>query len=128
MSRASDIAGRAYNRVSADFGAANVERVILYGAVIGVGYMLYQAWKVKNAIGVGLDSATKKAADIYVAATAGPPIQIADGIVYILPNGAKIAANTTTPVGGGKFVYLGKTYKAYEASPPGSGYYKVKPA
>lgn len=103
-----------------------MERVLLYGAIIVGGVVVYKAWKASRAIGAGVDAATKKAAEIYVAATAGPPVTLADGLTYIMPSGAKVPANMTTPIGGGKFVYMGKTYKAYEASPPGSGYYKVK--
>lgn len=126
MSRARAIATRAYHRASSDFGGANVDRLLLYGGLIAGGYIVYQIVKLLNKGKDTVDKGLQAAANAYVSATAGPPVQLADGIMFILPSGNMIAANLTTPVGGGKFAYAGKTYLPYEASPPGSGHYKVK--
>ncbi len=46
---ARDVARRAgsatYQRVGKDFGFANVDRILIYGALIGVGYLAYKIWK-----------------------------------------------------------------------------------
>ena len=120
---AGKVARRAYNRVGADIGFKNVERLLLYGALIAGAVIIGKVVGIGRKAGQAVDKAATKAAELYVAATAGPVIQAADGITYILPGGAKIAANKTKPLGGGVFEYLGYKYKLVAASPPGSGFY-----
>jgi hypothetical protein len=98
-----------------------VTKILVYGGLAWVVYKLAGGLieKFRDAI----DKPVKAAAEWYV----GKPMQIADGITYILPNGAKVPAKLTTPAGGGTVTYLGVRYALVAASPPGSGYYTVKP-
>jgi hypothetical protein len=98
-----------------------VTKILVYGGVAWVGYKLIEALinKLKDAV----DKPSKEFADWYV----GKPMEIAAGITYQMPNGAKVPASLTVPAGGGTITYLGTRYALVAASPPGSGNYTVKP-
>lgn len=46
----------AYRRVSSDFGAANVERVLLYGAILVGGYVVLKALNIGKKVGDAITS------------------------------------------------------------------------
>lgn len=99
-----------------------VTKILVYGGVAWVVYKL--AGGLFDKFRASFDKPAQAVADWYV----GKPLQIARGITYQLPNGAKVPASSTTPAGGGDITYAGVRYKLVAASPPGSGNYTVRPA
>jgi hypothetical protein len=96
-------------------------KVAIYGGLAFVAYKLLGG--LLDKFRTAIDKPVKAAAEWYV----GKPMEVAEGIVYLMPNGARVPASSTTPAGGGDITYLGKRYKLVAASPPGSGVYSVVP-
>lgn len=104
--------------------------VIQLAVYAGAGLLLYKfGGKLFGSLKTGLDDAAKKATAPIARAIVGTgDVRYADGITYTLPEGTRINAQITQPLGGALFSYKGLRYKLVAADPPGSGNYKAERA
>lgn len=121
-------ATRARGYLQSGPGGVNLERLgtyLLIGGALYLGYQLYKKIRApydsaKDLLGKGADAA----AHVIV----GNPMQTQDGLFYVLPNGTKVASNSSSVqyLGSMLFKYLGVKYKLVEAL--GGGYYRAEKA
>lgn len=97
--------------------AAVVAMALVYRAIRGIGQ------GAKNV----LDKTTKGIADAIVDAT-HEGVQLADGIIFVLPSGAYVSPQQVEILPRARFRYGGTVYQIAEAAPPGSGFYRAVPA
>jgi hypothetical protein len=97
-------------------------------ALLGVGgFLLFKfAKELKDFFGKAGEGYDKASNAVAKAIVGKSDMAVAKGITYLMPSGAIIPANQAKSAGGAFIEYAGLRYKIVEASPPGSGRYRVE--
>jgi len=99
-------------RYASSTTGVNFEKWLTWAAIGGVAYVVYKVVHGANEAG---DAVAKTIADAYVAATAGPPIEVLGRVV--LPDGQRVPLQGLAVKPDFTFVYQGRRFRLTKRRP-----------
>ena len=99
-------------RYASETTGVNFEKWLTWAAIAGVAYVGFKVYKGATA---ARDAVADTIANAYVAATAGPAVEVLGRVV--LPDGQRVPLNSLAVKSDFTFVYQGKRYRVTKRRP-----------